>query len=283
MKLSILIPAYHEEKTVAEVLRRVTAVDIESLGFDKEVIVCDDGSRDRTAARVESFASGDPRVRLIRHAQNLGKGAAVRSALEVATGQLCVVQDADLEYDVEDYRPMLEAVRCGAGVVYGSRFLRGRRPAGMRFLNWIANRILTMTANGLYGLSITDEATCLKLLPTELLRSLQLSCDGFDFCPEVTAELGHRRVPIVEVPVSYVGRSVAEGKKIRWTDGVRALWVLVARRLAARRPLSGTLQPQQSAARDRAQPLHDLPPHAPPVLSRQRRRLRCPDGTHHRG
>jgi hypothetical protein len=240
MKLSILIPAYHEERTVFELLHRLMQVDIESMGFDKEVVVCDDASRDGTAAEVERFARQDPRVRLVRHATNRGKGAAVRSALAVATGHLCVVQDADLEYDVEDYRPMLAAVQRGAGVVYGSRFLQEGRPSGMRVMNYIANRVLTLAANLLFGLRITDEATCLKLLPTELLRSLQLSCDGFDFCPEVTAALGNRGTPIVEVPVSYVGRSVAEGKKIRWTDGVRALWVLVARRLAPGRAIAAS-------------------------------------------
>lgn len=167
----------------------------------------------------------------MRHAANRGKGAAIRTALQLATGNHCIVQDADLEYDVRDYVPMLEAVRGGADVVFGSRFLVTPRPAGMRRVNWLANRLLTAVANSLFGPQLTDEATCLKLLPTALLRSLKLVCNGFDFCPEVTAQLGLRRVPIVEVPVSYVARSVSEGKKIRWTDGVRALWGLARLRL----------------------------------------------------
>lgn len=231
MLLSVLIPAYQEEGSIAEVLRQVCAVDTESLGFDKEIIVCDDGSADRTATLIEEAAAADPRIHLVRHPQNRGKGAAIRSALEQARGEYCLIQDADLEYEVSDYPAILRPLRDGADVVYGSRFLARRYPEGMRLPNFVANKILTTTANLLFGLSITDEATCFKVFRTDILRSLSLTCTGFEFCPEVTAKLGNRKVRIVEVPISYSARDVAAGKKVRWTDGVEAMWVLIKHRV----------------------------------------------------
>ncbi|MBE7451880.1 MAG: glycosyltransferase family 2 protein [Kofleriaceae bacterium] len=229
--LSILIPAYQEEATIAEILRRVAAVDTEALGFPKQVVVCDDGSTDRTAALAADAAAADPRVIVVRHDTNRGKGAAIRTALAAATGDYVLVQDADLEYEVDDYPALLAEVGRGARVVYGSRFLAAARPTGMRTANLVANRMLTVTANLLYGLAITDEATCFKLFETALLRELGLTCTGFEFCPEVTAKLGRRKIPIVEVPISYRARAIEEGKKVRWTDGVEAMWVLVKHRL----------------------------------------------------
>ena len=229
--LSILIPAYQEERTIGEVLRQVSAIDTESSGFDKEILVCDDGSTDATVAVVEERMAADPRVRLVRHPKNRGKGAAIRSALAEARGEFALIQDADLEYEVSDYPALLAAVNAGAEVVYGSRFLATDRPDGMRMANYLANRILTTSANWLYGLSITDEATCFKVFRTDILRDLDLTCEGFEFCPEVTAKLGKRKVAIAEVPIHYRARNIAEGKKVRWTDGVEALWVLVRHRL----------------------------------------------------
>ena len=230
MLLSILIPAYQEEATIAEILRRVAAADTESLGFDKQVVVCDDGSTDRTFALAAELAAADPRITVVRHDANQGKGAAIRTALAAATGAYCLVQDADLEYDVADYPALLREVAKGARVVYGSRFLTTPRPTGMRTANYVANRMLTVSANLLYGMSISDEATCFKLFETQLLRELDLRCTGFEFCPEVTAKLGRRKIPIVEVPIAYAARAVEEGKKVRWTDGVEAMWVLVKHR-----------------------------------------------------
>lgn len=231
MRLSILIPAYQEEQSIGEVLRRVGSVDTESLGWEKEIIVCDDGSSDGTVAEIDRARAQDDRIVLVRHDENRGKGAAVRTALEAATGDYTLIQDADLEYEVSDYPPMLEAVNAGAEVVYGSRFLDKARPDGMRLPNFVANRILTTTANLLYGVNITDEATCFKIFRTDLLRSLDLQCEGFDFCPEVTAKVGKAGVAIVEVPIAYTARDLAEGKKVRWTDGFEAMWVLVKHRL----------------------------------------------------
>ena len=240
--LSILIPAYQEEATIAEVIRRVAAIDTESLGFRREIVVCDDGSDDRTCAIIEDLVDdlaedlaedldAPPPIILVRHARNQGKGAAIRTALRSASGDYCLIQDADLEYEVSDYPALLAPLSRGADVVYGSRFLARRRPDGMRLPNFVANRILSTTANLLYGLSITDEATCFKVFRTDLLRSLDLRCTGFEFCPEVTAKLGRRGIDIVEVPIAYHARDIEAGKKVRWTDGFEAMWVLVKNRV----------------------------------------------------
>jgi glycosyltransferase involved in cell wall biosynthesis len=231
MQLSILIPAYQEEATIAEILARVASVETEALGFDKQIVVCDDGSKDRTYELATAAAARDPRITVVRHEKNQGKGAAIRTALAAATGEYSLVQDADLEYDVSDYPALLREVNHGARVVYGSRFLANPHPTGMKTANYVANRMLTVSANLLYGMSITDEATCFKLFETQLLRDLDLACTGFEFCPEVTAKLGRRKIPIVEVPIAYTARAIEDGKKVRWTDGVEAMWVLVKHRL----------------------------------------------------
>ena len=229
--LSILIPAYQEERTIGEVLRQVVAIDTEPAGFGKEILVCDDGSTDGTVDVVRERMADDERIRLVRHEKNRGKGAAIRTALADARGHYVLIQDADLEYEVTDYPALLCEVNRGADVVYGSRFRNGTRPDGMRAANYAANRILTASANLLYGLSITDEATCFKVFRADLLRSLDLECEGFEFCPEVTAKLGRRGISIAEVPIHYRARNIAEGKKVRWTDGFEAMWVLVKHRL----------------------------------------------------
>lgn len=230
MLLSILIPAYGEERTIGEVLRQVAAIDTESIGFEKEIIVCDDGSADNTIAEVVKVMAEDDRIHLVQHPVNRGKGAAIRTALESASGDYCLIQDADLEYEVSDYPALLEEVKRGAQVVYGSRFLERRWPEGMKLPNFLANRMLAHAANLLYGLNITDEATCFKVVETKLLRSLELECEGFEFCPEVTAKLGKRKIEIREVPIQYQAREVADGKKVRWTDGFEAIWVLLRQR-----------------------------------------------------
>jgi len=153
--------------------------------------------------------------------------ASIRTALAEATGEYVLIQDADLEYEVTDYPAILAAVNAGADAVYGSRFLARAYPEGMNPANFLANKLLTAAANLLYGHGITDEATCFKVVRTDLLRSLNLRCERFEFCPEVTAKLGRRRVRIVEVPIAYHARDVDSGKKVRWTDGAEALWILV--------------------------------------------------------
>ncbi len=217
-RVSVLIPAYNEEGTIAEVIRRLFA-----LPLDIEVIVVDDASADRTA---EVAAAADSRVRVLRHEANQGKGSSIRLGLQQTRGEILVVQDADLEYYPEDL-PTLVALFDDSvvDVVYGSRF-RGRRPA-MRRANYIANRILTIAANLLFGGHITDEATCYKLFRRCALDGVDLTCKRFEFCPEVTAKLLRKGVRIHEIPIRYEPRTYGQGKKITWRDGFVALWTLV--------------------------------------------------------
>ena len=230
MRVSIFVPVFQEEATVGELLARVVACDVASVGFEREILVCDDGSTDGTAQVIRRVAQGSPEIRVFVHARNQGKGAAIRTLLEHATGEAVLVQDADLEYDVDAALALLRRFREGHDVVYGSRFLGSSRPAGMQLPNWVANRVLTTMANLLYGHRLTDEATCLKLIRTSLLREMQLQCRGFEFCPEVTAKLGRMGVEIAEVPVRYEARDAANGKKVRWQDGVTAMAVLLRHR-----------------------------------------------------
>jgi glycosyltransferase involved in cell wall biosynthesis len=230
MRVSILVPVFQEEATVGDLLKRVVACDVASVGFEREILVCDDGSTDGTAQAIRQVAKDFPDVHVFVHATNQGKGAAIRTLLQHATGEAVLVQDADLEYDVDDALGLLQRFREGHDVVYGSRFIQSWRPATMKFPNWVANRVLTATANVLYGHRITDEATCLKLIRTSLLRAMQLKCRGFEFCPEVTAKLGRMGIEIVEVPVRYRARDAADGKKVRWRDGVVAMAVLLRHR-----------------------------------------------------
>lgn len=228
MLLSIIVPAYCEEANVGQILAQIDAVDLRGLGLEKEIIVCDDGSPDATSAIVEEFEPTDSQIKLVRHPVNRGKGAAIRTALETATGDIAIIQDADLEYDVADYPALLEPIVNGrADVVFGSRFLKRPWPTGMEWPNLLANRILTLSANVLFGVRITDEATCFKVFRTEILRGFDLQCERFEFCPEVVGKLGRAHIAVHEVPIEYEARDVAAGKKIRWTDGVEALATLV--------------------------------------------------------
>lgn len=227
VQLSVLIPAYQEQKTIGRLVTLVRQTDLSALGVHTEIVVVDDGSTDGTALAAARAARGHPHFKLVRHSTNRGKGRAIRTALEHATGELCMIQDADLEYSVDDYPLLVRAMLAGADVVYGSRFAACRWPEGMRVANLVCNRLLTWSANALYRLSLTDEATCFKMFRTPLLRELGLECERFEFCTEVTAKLGRRRVGIVEVPIRYRARSTSAGKKIRWTDAVAAFASLI--------------------------------------------------------
>ena len=220
-KLSVIVPVYDERNTVVEIVRRMRAVDIP---LEREFVLVDDGSTDGTREVLRQLT--DSTVRVVYHEKNQGKGAAIRSGLEQVTGDLVLVQDADLEYDPEDWPKLLAPVLRGkAQVVYGSRFTGERR--NMLFLHWIGNRFLSLVTNVLYNTTLSDMETCYKLFDRRVLAGITLRSSRFDFEPEVTAKVLRRGIRIYEVPISYAGREFHEGKKITWRDGVVALWTLV--------------------------------------------------------
>ncbi len=229
MKVSIIIPVYNEIHALDQVMERVLAAPLPA-GLEREIIVVDDGSTDGTTELLKRYY-GEPLV-LVHHSPvNFGKGAALRIGISQATGDFVLIQDGDLEYDPNDWIRVLQPLVDGtATVVYGSRFRGELR--GMKFANWLANKILTVSANLLYGAAITDEATAYKAFRTDVLRSFRLRCIRFEFCPEVTAKVRRMGHTIQEVPISYNARGILEGKKIRWQDGFEALWTLLKYRLS---------------------------------------------------
>lgn len=217
--VSIIIPAYNEADSIVSAVERVRSVPLQ-----KEIIVVDDGSTDETPL----LLAQQPDVIVLRHERNMGKGMAIRTAIAHATGDIIIIQDADLEYDPMDIPRVVAPIAEGkAQVVYGSRFLTARRPKGMRLPNWLINRLLAMMVRWLYWHPLTDEATCYKAFRASLLKSIPLACRRFEFCPEVTAKVLRRGVKILEVPISYEARTTLQGKKIRWWDGVEAIWTLL--------------------------------------------------------
>ncbi len=219
--LSVIVPVYNERSTVAEILRRVRAVQVPVV---VDVVVVDDGSTDGTDKVLAALE--DSTVRVLRHPTNRGKGAAIRTGLSYARGDLVLIQDADLEYDPEDWPRLLEPVLRGkAFVVYGSRFTGERK--NMLPLHWIGNRFLSLVTNVLYRSTLSDMETCYKLVDRRVVEGLRIVSDRFDFEPEITAKLLRRGFRIYEVPISYAGREPDEGKKITWRDGFGALRALV--------------------------------------------------------
>jgi dolichol-phosphate mannosyltransferase len=239
VKVSIIIPVYNEHRTFHQVMDRVRLAPLPA-GCTKEIIVVDDGSTDGTGQMiVEYMRTGE--VAGCRAASNAGKGTAIRKGIELASGDVVLIQDGDLEYDPNDYARLLEPILSGeAEIVYGSRFFAGghfSRQGGMALRNRIANWVLTVTANVLYSARITDEATAYKAFRTPVLRGLPLQCRRFEFCPEVTAKLRRLGYRIHEVPISYNARGIADGKKIRARDGFEAWWTLIKYRFTPRRSL----------------------------------------------
>ena len=219
--LSVIVPVFNERSTVAEVIRRIRRVD---LPVDVEVIVVDDGSSDGTDKVLEAL--GDSTVRVINHPHNKGKGAAIRTGLETIRGDLVLVQDADLEYDPADWPKLLEPILRGKSkVVYGSRFTGERK--NMMPLHWVGNRLLSLVTNVLYSTTLSDMETCYKLFDRRVLEGITIVSDRFEFEPEITAKVLRRGYRIYEIPISYAGREVDEGKKITWRDGFGALKALV--------------------------------------------------------
>jgi dolichol-phosphate mannosyltransferase len=232
MKVSLLLPVYNEFLLLPLVLQRVLDAPLPP-GCEKEVIIIDDGSTDGTTEALRPYR--DSPMFVVHHSiLNFGKGAALRIGIAKAAGDILLVQDGDLEYDPRDYFKILQPIVSGqADVVYGSRFLHG--PCGMKWLNWMANKILTFAANLLFAAGITDEATAYKAFRRSVLDAMELKCMRFEFCPEVTAKVRRLGYRIHEVPVSYNPRGILEGKKIRWQDGFQALYTLFKYRFA---PLS---------------------------------------------
>lgn len=222
MNLSVIIPVYNEEATLEEIITRVRAT-----GLASEIVIVDDSSSDNSPAILSRLQNGAlPPLRLLRHERNQGKGAAIRTGLAAVTGDLVLVQDADLEYDPADYPALLAPfTNPEVKVVYGSRNLR--RNGRSSFAFYWGGRLLSVITNLLYGSRLTDEATGYKVFCANLLREIGLEGNGFEFCPEVTGKILRRKIPIYEVPISYYPRTWAEGKKIQWYDGLIAVWNLV--------------------------------------------------------
>jgi glycosyltransferase involved in cell wall biosynthesis len=229
--LSIIIPAYNEEKTIIPLLEKVQKVDLSEV--QKQIVIVDDNSTDDTHNLVKNYVQHNKNVRLVVQNENLkGKGSAIRTGLNHATGQIILIQDADLEYDPQDYPSLVEPIIRGeAKVVYGSRRLlqSNEKYSGLSF--YLGGMFLTSLTNLLFNLDLTDEATCYKVFDSELLKSLNLQSKRFEFCPEVTAKVARRKVKIKEVPIRYYPRPLEEGKKIRLVDGVEAIWTLIKYRV----------------------------------------------------
>lgn len=227
-KLSVVIPCYNEEATLQTVISMVGAAG--TAGLDMEMVIVDDCSSDRSFAIAQNLAKNDPRIQVVQHSINQGKGAALRTGFASATGDLVIVQDADMEYDPADYEKLLAPILAGdADVVYGSRFLERSATEAHYLIHGLANRFLTRLSNALTGLKLTDMETCYKLVPKRLLDQITITENRFGIEPEITAKLARMKPTprIKEVPVTYRNRSYEEGKKIGWKDGVSAIRCIV--------------------------------------------------------
>jgi glycosyltransferase involved in cell wall biosynthesis len=237
VKLSVLMPVYNEIETIAEILRRVRSVELtvpvgygalngDQVVLDREIVIVDDGSTDGTREYLAGIA-GDADLAVIFHDRNQGKGAAVRTGIESASGDILLIQDADLEYDPREYPDLLQPILEGRSeVVYGSRF-RGGPTKAMFFWHMVGNRFLTLVTNLLYDTILSDMETCYKVFTRSVAEQLELKASGWGFDPEITAQILRRGYRIYEVPISYTGREFSEGKKLSWRDGLTVLWTLV--------------------------------------------------------
>jgi len=222
MKLSVVMPVYNEKATLEEVVRRVLAVPL-----DIELLCVDDGSKDGSREILANLQNEFPQIRIFLQPHNMGKGAALRRGIQEATGNYVIIQDADLEYDPKEYSQLLGPLENGqADVVYGSRFLGGGPHRVLYFWHSVGNWILTLLSNMLTNLNMTDMETCYKVFRREVIQSIRIEEDRFGFEPEVTVKIAKRKLRVYEVGISYFGRTYAEGKKIGWRDGFRALWCL---------------------------------------------------------
>jgi glycosyltransferase involved in cell wall biosynthesis len=232
-KLSVVIPVFNEESTAEALLHRVAKAPVQA-GVDLEIIVVDDASTDGTLAKLRELqAAGDLEFRLLEHEVNRGKGAALRTGFAQVTGDIVLVQDADLEYHPREYPRLLQPILDGeADVVYGSRFGGGPQRV-LFFWHYVGNRLLTLLSNMLTDLNLSDMETCYKVFRREVLEKMDLRSDRFAIEPEITAKIAKQKVRVFEIPISYYGRTYAEGKKIGWKDGVAAVWAILRYNLSS--------------------------------------------------
>lgn len=224
-KLSVIIPVYNEKKTIIEAIKAVKNASLP--GYKKEIIVVDDGSTDGTRDLLKKISKKDPSLTIVFKDKNNGKGSAIREGIKYVKGDYAIIQDADLEYDPNDFIHLLLPIEQGhADVVYGSRFLGGTHRSFL-FWNYIANKLLNFTTNILYNTLLTDMETCYKMFKAGALKELNLKSNGFEIEPEITAKILRKNYRIYEVPISFYGRSYSEGKKIKAIDGFKALWTLI--------------------------------------------------------
>jgi glycosyltransferase involved in cell wall biosynthesis len=222
--LSVLIPVYNEENTIKEIVDKVSAVDLNGIG--KQIIIVDDHSNDSTVSILHGLEKARPEIKVIYKEKNSGKGSAIVAAIPFIKGEITILQDADLEYDPKDYNILLRPILEGnADAVYGSRFLGTHR--AFMFLNLIANKMLNLATNIMYNTTLTDMETCYKMFKSDILKEIRIKSNGFDIEPEITAKILKMNKKIYEVPISYYGRSYEEGKKIKASDGFKAMWTLI--------------------------------------------------------
>ena len=255
-KLTIIIPCYNEEVHIEKVLTRINDLRIDQ---EKEVILVNDGSVDHTPEKISSFQSGHPGfpIQVFHHQKNRGKGACIRTAIPHITGEVVIIQDADLEYDPGEYPVLLGPLLEGkADVVYGSRFLGGGPHRVLYFWHSVGNFVLTLLSNCLTNVNLSDMETCYKAFRREVIQAIPIEENRFGFEPEITVKIAKRRLRIYEVGISYWGRTYEEGKKIGWKDGFRALWCLL--KYSIKEPVRDMKESQQeTVSLEIEQKLHD--------------------------